>query len=111
MAADVQKFVDAADKTPFSHSANLLEAKVLLVRVANWRMLATRDPKGLETFKANTAKAQQEIAALEKADLPPDLAKQLANVKVGVGNTPRLLTRPDPIWCSATSFTTRLLPL
>jgi hypothetical protein len=45
MAADVQKFVDAAQGTPFAHSANMLESKVLLVRVANWRMLATRDAK------------------------------------------------------------------
>src|SRR5262249_23557342 len=33
MAADVQKFVDAAAGTPFSHNANVLESKVLLVRV------------------------------------------------------------------------------
>src|SRR5216684_855895 len=41
MAADVQKFVEAADQTDFTHEATALETKVLLVRVANWRMLAT----------------------------------------------------------------------
>src|SRR6266436_4101524 len=74
MAADVQKLVDAADKTPFEPVTAALESKVLLVRVANWRMLATRDAKGFATFKANIAKAQQEIAKLEKADLPSDRA-------------------------------------
>src|SRR5664279_1050083 len=34
MAADVQKFVDAAEKTDFSHEAGPLETKVLLLRVA-----------------------------------------------------------------------------
>src|SRR5450755_471590 len=70
MAEDVQKFVDAAAKSDSAPGATVLEAKVLLVRVANWRMLATRDPKGIATFKANTEKAQAQIAVLEKADLP-----------------------------------------
>jgi methyl-accepting chemotaxis protein len=84
MAADVQKFVDAAEKTEFSTAASGLEAKVLLVRVANWRFLATRDPKGLATFKTNVGKAQQDIAALGDAGLPPNLAAMLAPVKTGV---------------------------
>ena len=46
MAADVAKFVEAAENTEFVHKANSLESKVLLVRVANWRFLATRDEKG-----------------------------------------------------------------
>jgi methyl-accepting chemotaxis protein len=84
MAADVQKFVDAAEKAEFAHEANALESKVLLVRVANWRTLATRDAKGLETFRTNAGKAQQQIAELEKSDLPPNLAALLAPVKAGV---------------------------
>ena len=96
MAADVQKFVEAADKTPFAQAANSLEAKVLLVRVANWRMLATRNSNGLETFKANTAKAQQEIAGMEKSDLPPDIAKLLANVKTGVGKYAEAFDKAGP---------------
>jgi methyl-accepting chemotaxis protein len=84
MAADVQKFVDAAEKTEFSTAASALEAKVLLVRVANWRFLATRDPKGLATFKTNVGKAREEIAELDKAGLPPNLAALLAPVKAGV---------------------------
>jgi methyl-accepting chemotaxis protein len=84
MAADVQKFLEAADNTSFAHSAAALEAKVLLVRVANWRFLATRDQKGVATFKTNLGKAQQQIAELEKADLPPGLAALLGPVKTGV---------------------------
>ena len=84
MAADVQKFVDAAGGTPFANNANVLESKVLLTRVANWRMLATRDAKGFATFKANVGKAQEQIAQLEKLDLTPELAGLLKPVKSGV---------------------------
>jgi methyl-accepting chemotaxis protein len=84
MAADVQKFVDAADKTNFSQAANALESKVLLVRVANWRLLATRDSKGIATFKANAGKAERQISELEKSDLPQNLAMLLAPVKAGL---------------------------
>jgi methyl-accepting chemotaxis protein len=81
MAAEVQKLVEAADNTPFAAAAAALEAKILLVRVANWRFLATRDPKGTATFKANVAKAGQQIAELEKSDLPANLATLLNSVK------------------------------
>ena len=84
MAADVQKFVEAAENTEFVHKANSLESKVLLVRVANWRFLATRDEKGLAIFKTNSSKAHQQIAELEKANLPQNLAALLASVKAGV---------------------------
>jgi methyl-accepting chemotaxis protein len=96
MAADVQKFVDAAEKTPFEQAAGALEAKVLLVRVANWRMLATRDAKGFATFKTNIAKTQQEIAQLEKADLSSDLAKLLAMVKTGVAKYAEAFDKTGP---------------
>ena len=84
MAADVQKLVDAARGTSFEQAANALEAKVLLVRVANWRTLATRDAKGLATFKTNAGKAREQIAVMEKSDLPAPLATLLATVKAGV---------------------------
>jgi methyl-accepting chemotaxis protein len=96
MAADVQKFVDAADKTDFSHEANALETKVLVLRVANWRTLATRDAKGLATFKTNFEKAQQQIAALEKANLPSNLAALLAPVKAGVGKYAEAFDKTGP---------------
>jgi methyl-accepting chemotaxis protein len=96
MAADVQKFVDAADKTDFSHEANALETKVLVLRVANWRMLATRDAKGLANFKTNFEKAQQQIAALEKANLPSSLAALLAPVKTGVSKYAEAFDKTGP---------------
>jgi methyl-accepting chemotaxis protein len=96
MAADVQKFVDAADKTDFSHEANALETKVLVLRIANWRMLATRDAKGLANFKTNVDKAQQQIAALEKANLPPNLAALLVPVKTGVGKYAEAFDKTGP---------------
>jgi methyl-accepting chemotaxis protein len=84
MAADVQKFSDAAEKTDFAREADALTAKVLLVRVANWRTLATHEATGLDTFKASVGKAQQQIAELEKAALPPNLAALLPAVKAGI---------------------------
>ncbi len=96
MAEDVQKFVDAAEKSDTASGAAFLEAKVLLVRVANWRMLATRDAKGFATFKANTEKAQAQIALLEKADLPSNLAALLANVKTGVAKYAEAFNKTGP---------------
>ena len=96
MAADVQKFVDAADKTDFSREVSALETKVLLVRVANWRTLATRDSKGFATFKANVGKAQQQIAELEKAGLPSNLAALLASVKTGVAKYAEAFEKTGP---------------
>jgi methyl-accepting chemotaxis protein len=96
MAADVGKFVEAAAKTEFAHDAATLESKVLLVRVANWRMLATRDPQGIATFKTNTEKAEAQIALLERADLPPNLAALLANVKTGVGKYAEAFDKTGP---------------
>src|SRR5438477_800526 len=84
MAADEQKFLDDADKTNYAERAAALETKVLLVRVANWRFLATRDQKGVATFKANVGKAQQQMAELEKAELPQNLTALLGPVKAGV---------------------------
>jgi len=81
LVADVKKFVDAAENTEFSVAAGGLEAKLLLVQAANWRFLATRDPKGLATFNASVDKATQDIAALEDGGLPPSLGTRLAPIK------------------------------
>jgi methyl-accepting chemotaxis protein len=96
MAADVQKFVDAAEKSDFSHEAGPLETKVLLVRIANWRMLATLDVKGITTFRTSVEKAQQHIAALEKAELPPNLAALLKGVKADVGKYAEAFDKTGP---------------
>ena len=96
MAADVQKFVDAADKTDFARDAGALEAKVLLIRVANWRTLATRDAKGITTFRTNVEKFQKEIAELEKAALPANLATLLGTVKAGVAKYSEAFDKTAP---------------
>jgi methyl-accepting chemotaxis protein len=96
MAADVQKLVDATDQSSFADDAKAIESKVLLVQVTNWRMLATRDPKGLVTFKANVGNAQQRIAALEKADPPADFAALLKVVKADVGKYAEAFDKTGP---------------
>jgi hypothetical protein len=73
-------------------------------------MLATRDAKGMETFKASVGKAQQEVAALEKMDMPSDLAAMLATVKAGIfkyaqafeKTAPNLMRRVDLYYNSIT---------
>ena len=96
MAADLQKFVDVAEKTDFARGASALFTKVLLVRVANWRTLATRDAKGITTFRSNLEKAQQQIAELERGDLPKDLAALLAEVKTGVAKYSEAFDKTAP---------------
>ena len=51
--------------TGLSAAAEHFESAVLLVRVANWRFLATLDPKGPATFTANLEKAKAALANLE----------------------------------------------
>ena len=85
MSADVQKFLDAMQASDFADAARALESRVLLVRVANWRFLATRDPKGRDTFKSNLGKAMAQVAELEKRELAPAQAKLLDEVKQGLG--------------------------
>jgi methyl-accepting chemotaxis protein len=79
LTANVTKLVDAAHAV-----AVKTEVAVLLVRVANWRFLATRDPKGVATFKTNVEKAQADIAALEKAELPDAARALIAPVKTAL---------------------------
>jgi methyl-accepting chemotaxis protein len=47
-----------------------LERSVLLVRIANWRFLATRDAGGPATFRASAAQAQEALNSLDKLDAP-----------------------------------------
>jgi methyl-accepting chemotaxis protein len=87
LAADLVKLKDAARagaERPIAMGATNLEAIVLLVRVANWRFLATRDPKGTATFKDQVSKAEQEIAALEKAELPEGIRALVGPVKTAL---------------------------
>jgi methyl-accepting chemotaxis protein len=81
MGEDLERFVEATSGTGFDHAASALESKISLVRVANWRFQATRDPKRVAIFKTSADKAQERIAELEKANLPNNLASLLASVK------------------------------
>ena len=63
---------------------NRIESRVLLVRVDNWRFLATRDPKGPATFKTNANYAVGAIAALEKAELPDSVRPLIGPVKASL---------------------------
>jgi methyl-accepting chemotaxis protein len=69
VTAALGKLVEAAkatgDQTVITRSSEV-EAAVLLVRIANWRFLATSDAKGPATFKTNVERATAAIDALEK---------------------------------------------
>jgi methyl-accepting chemotaxis protein len=84
MVADIQKFVDAADKTSFALGAAALESKVLQARIASARMQTTHEPKGIEAFRTSFGKVGQQIAELERTDLPTNLATLLAAAKIDV---------------------------
>jgi methyl-accepting chemotaxis protein len=87
MAAAVAKLVEtarAAGDQELIARATDVETAVLLVRVANWRFLATTDPKGPATFKTNVEKAGVAIATLEKAPSANQLATTITAVKAGV---------------------------
>ncbi|KQU27489.1 chemotaxis protein [Methylobacterium sp. Leaf94] len=45
-----------------------VDSAVLLMRVANWRFLATRDPQGPATFATNSLKADTAIRTLKELD-------------------------------------------
>jgi methyl-accepting chemotaxis protein len=84
MAADVAKLVDAESTTELARRATDIERDVLLVRVANWRFLATKDPNGPATFKTNVEKAQKSIAVLEGSDVSQSVRPLVAAVKSDV---------------------------
>ncbi|MGT2479387.1 hypothetical protein ACU4GR_12070 [Methylobacterium oryzae CBMB20] len=48
--------------------AQTVESAVLLVRVANWRFLATFDPNGPATFARNLERAEAALKAFKDAD-------------------------------------------
>ena len=61
-----------------------VETSVLLVRIANWRFLATHDPKGPATFKMNADKTSAAIALLEKNAAVASLQEVIAAVKASL---------------------------
>jgi methyl-accepting chemotaxis protein len=63
--AKVVETAHAGHDAAVTNAANTVESAVLLVREANWRFLATQDPKGADTFKTNVEKANAAFAKLE----------------------------------------------
>ncbi|HEX2726398.1 MAG TPA: methyl-accepting chemotaxis protein, partial [Beijerinckiaceae bacterium] len=69
VTATTNKMLEAARATgeqAIVNAARALEANVLLVRVANWRFLATKDASGPATFKTNHERALAAIAEVDK---------------------------------------------
>ena len=86
LAADLNKVVEAAHGNAAEPAATNAEREVLLVRIANWRFLATRDAAGLATFKTNVEKAQKSIATLESGELTPALRTAVAAAKADLAD-------------------------
>jgi hypothetical protein len=84
VTAGAQKLVADLRKTTFAQSAGALEAEILTVQLANWRFMASRDPKDIATFKNSIKKAGQQITDLEKYDLPLTLYDVFEQVKAGM---------------------------
>ncbi len=114
LAADVAKVVEAAHGTAAADGAVNLERDVLLVRVANWRFLATHDKNGINTFKASVDKAHRSAAAMEAAELTPGHRTLVGAVKADLDDyakafeaaAPNLL-KSDEIYYKSISPLTR----
>ena len=88
LTAATTKLVEAARATKDSATiadARDIETAVLQVRVANWRFLATMDPKGPATFKSNVDKARAALDEFEATLTEPDLMTLLTPVKTALG--------------------------
>jgi methyl-accepting chemotaxis protein len=91
IVAATAKLVEAArantgaDRTLAAGAVDL-ETDVLLLRIANWRFLATRDAKGPATFKTNADKTAAAIASLEKVEMPDNVRALIGPVKTVVAS-------------------------
>jgi len=87
LTANTSKVVATATATGDTYIAAFvteLEAKILLVRVANWRFLAVRDAKGPATFRTNVERAQQRLTTLEQEGLPDEVKAALGPIKTSL---------------------------
>lgn len=63
-----------------------IESAILLVRVSNWRFLATLDAKGPATFRANVEKARSALARLDGfPGVPDDLRVMNDRIRAAIG--------------------------
>ena len=87
MSADLGKLVTAARLSGSGEvdtAARTVEAAVLLTRVANWRFLATNDPKGPTNFKTNADASLAALTALEKLPVTDDVRALIAPVRASL---------------------------
>jgi methyl-accepting chemotaxis protein len=62
-----------------------VESAVLLMRVANWRFLATRDPQGPATFATNSQKAEAALKVLQELDTAAEFTRPIKQLQETVG--------------------------
>jgi len=65
-------------------AARDVETAILLVRVANWRFLATRDPNGPATFRKNAEAAASTLAALGKLPISDEIRRLTAPIEAAL---------------------------
>ena len=84
--AAVTKLMDsrASVERNFAALITPMDGNTLQMRVANWRFIATRDPKVRDEFKAATDKTNATLANLEKAGISTTL---VCVVKRGVNES------------------------
>ena len=75
--------VHAKGDDAIAGAAAPVEEAVLLVRIANWRFMATLDKAGPATFKTNAEKAHAALATLER-NASPDILALIAPVKTAL---------------------------
>ncbi len=73
----------ATHDTGMAQAASDMNAAVLLVRVANWRFMATTDKTGVATFKTNSDRAHAAIDTLQPL-LTPEVAALAAPVRAAL---------------------------
>ena len=75
----------AAHNPALSDAAAVVESTTLLVRVANWRFMATLDKNGPATFKTNAGHAHAAIEALQRV-ATPDVAALVQPVQTALSD-------------------------
>ncbi len=74
----------AADDPNLLSAVQSVESAVLLVRVANWRFLATHDTKGPATFLTNNQRAREALNVLAEMNPPDSIANLIGPVQVAL---------------------------
>jgi len=115
MAADTGRLVAAAqdaDSSEIETATREVDAAILQVGVANWRFLATSDPKGPATFRTHAEAAMAALAALAKLRLSEDVGKLVAPVSASlIAYTGSFATVSTAMLKSDALFDTRMQPM